>query len=74
MIWFLHTQKLSVTEIHHPVSKITVHGKSARSDSSVQKCCQEFSDGYTNIHEEDNTGQPSHITDKPMNVSVTKFV
>ena len=39
------------------------YGENFMSVSKVRKWCREFSDGRTNIHDENRSGQPSLVTD-----------
>lgn len=62
MIRFLHKKKLNVVEIHHQITE--VYSKNVMRVNKVQKWCQEFTNGHTNIHDEDCTAWPSLITDE----------
>lgn len=47
-------KKLKIMEIHHQITEM--YGKNVKSDSKVQKWCQEFSQSHKDIHDEDCGG------------------
>lgn len=62
VIRFLHAKKLNAAEIHRQICE--VYGPNIMSDSAVRRWCREFSEGRTNVHDEDRSGRPSLLTNE----------
>lgn len=57
VIRFLNAKKLQPVEIHRQLQE--VYGESCISVQHVRKWCREFSNGRTDIHDEQRSGRPS---------------
>ena len=57
VIRFLNAQKLKPIEIHRQLEE--VYGKACISVQHVRKWCREFSEGRTDVHNEQRSGRPS---------------
>ncbi|XP_068207786.1 histone-lysine N-methyltransferase SETMAR-like [Palaemon carinicauda] len=57
VIRFLNAQKLRPIEIHRQLEE--VYGKACISVQHVGKWCREFSEGRTDVHDEQRSGRPS---------------
>ena len=57
VIRFLNAKKLTPIEIHRQLEE--VYGKACISVQHVRKWCREFSEGRTDVHDEQRSGRPS---------------
>jgi hypothetical protein len=60
MIKFLNAKNVRRVEIYRQVCE--VYGENAVSDRMVRRCCRMFSEGRTNVHDDDRSGCPSLVT------------
>jgi len=60
VIRFLNTKVEPPAEIHKQI--VAVYGN-VMNRQNVTKCCREFSEGRTNVHNEQWSGRPSLISD-----------
>ncbi|KAJ4430695.1 hypothetical protein ANN_19286 [Periplaneta americana] len=60
VIRFLHAQKQSPAEIHRQLCN--VYGPDIMSNSMVRRWCRQFTEGQTNVHDEDRSGRLSLVT------------
>jgi transposase len=60
-IRFLHAKKMSAAEIH--LELCTVCGQNVISEGTVRQWCRMFRDGQTDVHNEEQSGRPSVVSD-----------
>jgi len=61
MIRFLQAENIRPCEIHQRL--IAVYGEHVMNAASVRKWCIMFTNGRTDVHDAEKSGQPSVITD-----------
>ena len=64
VIRYLHTQKQSPAEIHRHIYH--VYGPDIMSNKIVGRWCGQFTEGLTNVQDEDRSGRPSLVTPEMM--------
>jgi transposase len=60
VIRFLNAKNVCLAEIYRQVCE--VYGENAVSDGMVRRWCRMFSEGRTNVHDDDRSGRPSIVT------------
>jgi hypothetical protein len=60
VIKFLNAKNVHPAEIYRQVCE--VYGENAMSDGMVRRLCRMFSEGRTNVHDDDRSGCPSLVT------------
>jgi transposase len=60
VIKFLNAKNVRRAEIYRQVYE--VYGENATSDGMVRRWCRMFSEGRTNVHDDDRSGRPSLVT------------
>jgi len=60
VIKFLNAKNVRPAEIYRQVCE--VYGENAMSDGMVRRWCRMFSEGRTNVHDDDRSGRPSLVT------------
>jgi hypothetical protein len=60
VIKFLNAENVRPAEIYRQVCE--VYGENATSDGMVRRWCRMFSEGRTNVHDDDRSGRPSVVT------------
>jgi transposase len=73
VIHFLHTKNMSAVEIHHELCAV-VYGQNLMSEGTVRQWYRIFKDGWTNVHNEQQSGQPSVVNDDLVHSVEQKFV
>ncbi|KAJ4445411.1 hypothetical protein ANN_07216 [Periplaneta americana] len=61
VIRFLHAKSLNAAEIHRQLC--VVYGPNVMSQRKVSSWCKQFSEGRTNVHDEERSGRPSIVSD-----------
>jgi predicted transcriptional regulator len=61
VIHFLHTKNMSAVEIHCELC--LVYSQNVMSEGTVRQWCRIFKDGQTNVHNEEQSVQPSVMSD-----------
>jgi hypothetical protein len=60
VIKFLNAENVRSSKIYQQVCE--VHGQNAVNDGMVRRSCRMFSEGRTNVHDDDRSGSPSLVT------------
>jgi hypothetical protein len=60
VITFLNAKYVRPAEIYRHVCE--VYGENVTSDEMVRRWCRMFSEGRTNVHDDDRSGRPSLVT------------
>jgi transposase len=60
VIKFLNAKNVCSAEIYRQFCE--VYGENGMSDGMVRRWCRMFSEGRTNIHDDDRSGRPSLVT------------
>jgi hypothetical protein len=60
VIKFLNAKNVRPAEIYQQVCE--VYGENAMSDGMVRRWCRMFSEGSTNVHDDDRSTRPSLVT------------
>jgi hypothetical protein len=60
VIKFLNAINIRPAEIYRQVCE--VYGENAMSDEMVRRWCRMFSEGRTDVHDDDRSGRPSLVT------------
>jgi hypothetical protein len=60
VIKFLNSKNIRLAQIYRQVCE--VYGENAMSDGIVRRWCRMFSEGRTNVHDDDRSGRPSLVT------------
>jgi hypothetical protein len=58
---FLNAHNVCAIDIHRQLTAVYVEG--VMNESSVRKWCQMFNEGRANVHDEEQSGRPSLITE-----------
>jgi hypothetical protein len=58
--WILNAKNVRPAEIYRKVCE--VYRENAMSDGMVRRLCRMFSEGRTNVHDDDRNGRPSLVT------------
>jgi hypothetical protein len=58
VIHFLHAKNMSDEEIHHELC-VVVYSLNVTSERTIRQWYTKFKDGKTNVHSEEQSGQPS---------------
>jgi transposase len=61
VIHFLHAKNMSAAEINRELCML--YGQKVMSEGTVRQWCRMFRDGQTNIHNEEQSGRPSVVSD-----------
>jgi hypothetical protein len=61
LICLLHAKKMSAAEIHRELGM--VYSQNVMDEGTVRQWCKMFKDGRTNVHDEEQSGQPSVVSD-----------
>jgi hypothetical protein len=61
VIHFLHAKNMSAAEIHHELCE--VYGQNVMSEGPVRQQCRMSKNGRTNVHDEEQSGPPSSVSD-----------
>jgi transposase len=61
LIWFLHAKNMSAAEIHRELC--AVWDQNVMREGTVRQWCRMFKDGWTDVHDEEQSGQPSVVSD-----------
>jgi hypothetical protein len=61
VIHFLRAKIMSATKIHHELC--VVYGQNVMSEGTVRQWCTLFRDWRTNVHDEEQSGQPFVVSD-----------
>jgi histone-lysine N-methyltransferase SETMAR len=61
VIHFLNAQNVRTTDVHRQL--MAMYGEGVLNDLSVSKWCRMFNAGRTNVHDEEQSGHPSLITE-----------
>jgi transposase len=61
VIRFLHAKNMSAVEIYRELC--AVYGQNVMSEGTVRQWCRMFKDGRTNVHNEEQIGRPSVVSD-----------
>jgi hypothetical protein len=61
VIGLLNTKNVHLAEIHRQI--VEVYGKNAMNEGNVRKWCWLFKEGRTNVHDKEQSGKPSVVTD-----------
>jgi transposase len=61
VICFLHTKNMSAAEIRHELCAI--YSQNVMSEGTVREWCRMFKYGWTNVHNEEQSGRPSAMSD-----------
>jgi hypothetical protein len=56
-VHFLHSKNMNVAEINELCS--TIYGQNVISEGTVRQWCRMFEDGQTDVHDEEQSGQPT---------------
>jgi transposase len=62
VICFLHIKNMSAAEIHWELC-VAVYGQNVMSKGTVRQWRRMFKDGWTNVHDEEQSSQPSIVSD-----------
>jgi transposase len=60
VIKFFNAKNVRLAEIYQQVCEVC--GENAMSDGMVRRWCRMFSEGRTNVHNDDRSGRPSLVT------------
>jgi hypothetical protein len=58
---FLNAKNVCPAEIHRQI--VEVHGEGVMNEGNVRKLCRLFNEGRTIVHDEEQSGRPSLVTD-----------
>jgi hypothetical protein len=61
VIHFLHAKNVSDAEIHHELCM--VYGQNVMNEGTVRQWCRIFKDGRTKVHNEEQNGRPSVVSE-----------
>jgi hypothetical protein len=61
VICFFHAKNRSAVEIHY--ESCVVYRQNVMHEETVRQWCRMFKDGQTNVHDEQQSGQPSVVSD-----------
>jgi hypothetical protein len=61
VICFLHAKNISAAEIH--LVLCAVYGQNVMGERTVRQWCRMFKDGWTDVQDEERSGQPSVVSD-----------
>jgi hypothetical protein len=61
VIHFLHAKNMSAVEIHCEL--YAVYSQNVMSERTARQWCKMFKAGRTNVHDEEQSGQPSVVSD-----------
>jgi hypothetical protein len=59
----LHAENTSAVEIHHELC--AVYSQNVMNEGTAKQWYRMFKDGWTNVHDEERSGQPSVVSDDP---------
>jgi hypothetical protein len=59
VIHFLHTKSINAVEIRRELC--SDYGQNAISEGTVREWCRMFTNGWTDVHDEELTGRPSAV-------------
>jgi hypothetical protein len=59
VIRFLHAKNLSAVEIRCEICAVCGQNTSIMSEGTVRQWCRMFTDGRTNVHDQERSGRPA---------------